>query len=86
LLDWRVAILPVWAGRRRAVITGFLMGAVVGGAAVWFYGTQMRQYLDDKTRTARSRAADTLQAAAETLQSAKDTVEGGLGGKERRAG
>ena len=65
----------------------FILGAIIGGAAVWLYGDQMRtylNYLDDKTRQARSKAADTLQAAAEGLQSAKGTLEGGIG--SRRAG
>ena len=43
----------------------------------------MKAYLDDKTRSARTRAADTLQSASEGLQGAKETLEGGLG-KERR--
>jgi hypothetical protein len=63
-----------------------ILGAIIGGAAVWLYGDQMRTYLtylDDKTREARSKAADTLQAAAEGLQSAKTTVEGGLSGGRR---
>ena len=68
------------------MIGSFLMGIIMGGAAVYFYGPQMRQYLDEKTRTARSRAADTLQSAAEGLQSAKDTIEGGVSGQKRRAG
>ena len=68
------------------MIGTFLMGIIMGGAAVYFYGPQIREYLDDKTRTARTRAADTLQSAAEGLQSAKESVEGGLGGQKRRAG
>jgi hypothetical protein len=66
------------------VIGSFIFGALIGGAAVWFYRDQLREYLDEKTRTARTRAADTLQSASDSLQSAKETLEGGLGGKERR--
>jgi hypothetical protein len=66
------------------VIGSFLMGVIMGGAAVWFYGPQIRQFVDDKTQTARNRAVDTLQAASEGLQTAKETLEGGLSGKERR--
>ena len=68
------------------MIGGFLMGVILGGAAVYFYGPQIREFLDEKTRTARSRAADTLQSASESLQSAKESVEGGLSGQKRRAG
>ena len=64
----------------------FLMGIIMGGAAVYFYGPQIREFLDEKTKTARTRAADTLQAASEGLQSAKDTIEGGVSGQKRRAG
>jgi len=66
------------------VIRSFLFGALIGGAAVWIYRDQLREYVDDKTKVARSRAADTLQSAAEGLQSAKETLEGGLAGRERR--
>ncbi|HEY7650420.1 MAG TPA: hypothetical protein VID04_15600 [Methylomirabilota bacterium] len=68
------------------MIGSFLMGVIMGGAAVYFYGPQIREYLDEKTKTARTKAADTLQAASEGLQAAKETVEGGLGGQKRRAG
>lgn len=68
------------------MIGSFIVGAIMGGAAVWLYGREIREYVEDRTRGARDKAADTLQAAAEGLQSAKEKVEGGLGGKERRAG
>jgi hypothetical protein len=64
----------------------FMLGLIMGGAAVWFYGREIGGYVDDKTRAARGKAADTLQAAAEGLQSAKETIQGGIAGKERRAG
>jgi hypothetical protein len=66
------------------VIGSFLFGALIGGATVWFYRDRLREFVDDKTQVARSRAADTLQSAAEGLQSAKETLEGGLAGRERR--
>jgi hypothetical protein len=66
------------------VIGTFIFGALIGGATVWLYGDRLREYFDDKTQVARSRAADTLQSAAEGLQNAKETLEGGLAGKERR--
>jgi hypothetical protein len=66
------------------VIRSFLFGALIGGTAVWVYRDRLREYVDDKTKVARSRAADTLQSAAEGLQSAKETLEGGLSGREHR--
>lgn len=77
------------------MIGSFLLGAIVGGAAMWYYGPQVRRYVDDTSRSVRTRAADTLQSAAETLQSARQTMEPGsatgtsgagmTGGPERRA-
>lgn len=77
------------------MIGSFILGAIVGGAAVWYYGPQVRTYVDETSRSVRSRAADTLQTAAETLQSARQAVEPGgsrgatgtagmAGGTERR--
>ena len=65
------------------MIGSFILGALTGGAIVWFYGRDIREYVDDKTSTVRTRAADTLQSAAEGLQSAKDKIETGLGGSRR---
>lgn len=62
------------------MIGAFVLGAVVGGTVVWYYGPQVRTYVDETSRSMRSRAADTLQSAAETLQSAKQAVEPGSGG------
>ena len=47
---------------------GFLIGAIAGGAAMWVYGDQIRGYLDTKTRTARTKAADGLKTVAHTLE------------------
>jgi hypothetical protein len=65
------------------MIGSFIVGALTGGAIVWFYGRDIRRFMDDKTSTVRTRAADTLQSAAEGLQSAKDKIEAGLGGQRR---
>jgi hypothetical protein len=56
------------------VIGSFVIGAIVGGAAMYFYGGQIRDYVDQTTRGAREKAADTLHAAAGGLQSATDTA------------
>lgn len=53
---------------------GFVLGAIVGGAAMYFYGERIRDYADQTTRGARDRAADTLHAAADSLQAATDTA------------
>lgn len=68
--------------KEATVIGSFVLGAIVGGAAVWLYGPQIRAFVEDRTRTARGRAAGTLQAASEGLQAAKEKLEGerGIGG------
>ncbi|MGH7391087.1 MAG: hypothetical protein ACREM3_16760 [Candidatus Rokuibacteriota bacterium] len=57
------------------MIASFVIGAIVGGAALWYYGPRLKDHVDETSRTVRSRTADTLQTAAETLQSAKQAVE-----------
>ncbi len=70
------------------MIGSFLLGAIAGGAAMWIYGDRIRAFLDDKTRAARTRAADTLQAASAGLRTASEKIESGFAGGEgqRRGG
>lgn len=60
------------------MLSRFLLGAVVGGIAVWVWGEEIRRFADTKTRGARVAAADTLQSvqstAEEMFDSAKDQV------------
>jgi hypothetical protein len=53
----------------------FILGVIVGAAAVWLYGRDIIDYVDDKTKIARTKAADTLHSAAETLQGNRETVD-----------
>lgn len=57
---------------------GFILGAIAGGVAMWLYGDQIREYVDDMTSGVRERAAAGLEGAADRLQNAAQTVEGGL--------
>jgi hypothetical protein len=57
------------------VIGSFVLGAIMGGAAMWFYGREIRDYVGTATRDARTKAADTLHSAAEGLQAAKERAE-----------
>ena len=73
-----------WAARREAskeatVIGGFIIGVIAGGVAMWQYGDQIREFVNDKTKTVRHKAADGLMAVAET-------VEGGLRTMSQSAG
>jgi hypothetical protein len=65
------------------VIKSFLLGAIAGGAAMWFYGEQIRELVDDATSGVRTRAADQMHTVADTLQSVADTVDQGLTGTQR---
>jgi gas vesicle protein len=49
---------------------GLLVGAVIGGAAVWFWRDRLAEKLDEKTRTLRVKAADTL----ETMEKQTDVL------------
>jgi hypothetical protein len=56
----------------------FLLGAVAGGFAVWYWGDQLRELAANRTRNVRKGAADTLQAvdttAGNVLDLAKEQV------------
>jgi hypothetical protein len=67
------------------VIKSFLLGAIAGGAAMWFYGEQIREVVDDATCGVRTRAAEQMHTVADTLQSVADTVDQGLTGTQQRA-
>ena len=67
------------------MIKSFLIGAIAGGAAVWLYGDQLREYVDDVTSDLRGQAAAGLEGAAERLQSVAETVEEGLSKAAQRA-
>jgi hypothetical protein len=62
------------------VIKSFIMGAIAGAAAMWFYGDQIREAVDDATSGVRTRAADSMHNVADTLQSVAHTVDQGLTG------
>jgi hypothetical protein len=68
------------------VIKSFLTGVIAGSVAVWMFGDQIRDYVDDVTHDLRGQAAAGLEGAAERLQSVADTVEEGLAGSQQRAG
>jgi hypothetical protein len=65
-------------GKENAMLSRFLLGAVVGGIAVYVWGDEIRRFADTRTRTVRYAAADTLQAVQSTaegmLDAAKDQV------------
>ena len=62
------------------MIKSFVLGAIAGGTIVWFWGREIRQFVDEQTAGIREAAAGKLQTAADSLQAAKNTIESGLGG------
>ena len=60
------------------MLSRFLLGAIVGGVAVYVWGDEIRRFANTKGRTARLVAADTLKSVQSTAEdifdSAKDQV------------
>jgi len=57
------------------MISRFLLGAIVGGIAVWVWGEEIRRFATDRTRNARFAAADTLQSMQSTAEGLLDTAK-----------
>ena len=60
----------------------FLLGALTGAFAMWYWGDDIREYLESRTRDVRGRAVDTLQSvetkAGEVLDRTKEQVSSTL--------
>jgi hypothetical protein len=60
----------------------FLLGAVAGALAMWYWGDDVRDYIDRKTRDVRGRAVEKLQTveekAGDVLDRAKEQVSSTL--------
>jgi hypothetical protein len=56
----------------------FMLGALAGALAMWYWGDDIRDYIESRTRDVRGRAVDTLQSvedkAGEVLDRAKEQV------------
>ena len=69
------------------MVKSFILGAIAGGTIIWFWGREIRHFVDEQTEGIRQTTADKLQsaadgfqAAADGLQSVKETIATGLGG------
>jgi gas vesicle protein len=51
--------------RTSRVVLGALVGAVVGAVVVWRWGRQIEEYVEEKTRGVRTKAAAGLRAVEE---------------------
>ena len=48
----------------------FVLGAMIGAAAVWLWGRNIEDRIREKTRAIRTKAADGIQAVEETIRPA----------------
>ena len=44
----------------------FVLGAIMGAAVVWLWGRQMEEYVKEKTRGVRTKAAEGVRTVEET--------------------
>jgi len=44
----------------------FVLGALMGAAVVWLWGREMEEYVEEKTRGVRTKAAEGVRAVEET--------------------
>lgn len=49
-----------------------VLGAIVGAAVVWLWGRQIEAYVEEKTRGARTKAAEGVRAVEETAEKVLD--------------
>jgi hypothetical protein len=47
---------------------GFVLGALTGGLAIWYWGDQIREFATSNMSGARKRAADALSSLTETAE------------------
>ena len=44
----------------------FVLGAIMGAAVVWLWGREMEEYVQERTRGVRTKAAENIRAVEET--------------------
>jgi hypothetical protein len=44
----------------------FVLGALMGAAVVWLWGQEMEEYVQERTRGVRTKAAESVRAVEET--------------------
>lgn len=50
----------------------FVLGAIIGAAVVWLWGRQMEEYVNEKTRGVRTKAAEGVRAVEEKAEQVLD--------------
>ena len=56
-------------------MVGFVLGALTGGLAAWYWQDPIRVYADRKTRGVRNGAADTLRAVEKRAEDVLDRTK-----------
>ena len=56
----------------------FVLGAIMGAAVVWLWGRQMEEYVKEKTRGVRTKAAEGVRTVEETTGKVLDRGEDAL--------
>jgi hypothetical protein len=56
----------------------FVLGAIMGAAAVWLWGREMEAYVAERTRGVRTKAAEGVRAVEETAEKVLDRGEHAL--------
>ena len=51
---------------------GFVLGAIMGAAVVWLWGREMEEYVGERTRRVRTKAADGVRVVEETAGAVLD--------------
>ncbi|HEV2055784.1 MAG TPA: hypothetical protein VGV06_11510 [Methylomirabilota bacterium] len=50
----------------------FVLGAIMGAAVVWLWGREMEEYVEEKTRGVRTKAAEGVRAVEEKAEKVLD--------------
>jgi hypothetical protein len=54
---------------------GFIVGAIAGGLAVWYWGGEIREFAASRTQGVRRGAADTLKSVEKTAEGVLDRTK-----------
>jgi hypothetical protein len=50
----------------------FVLGSIMGAAVVWLWGREIEEYVEERTRRVRTRAADGVRAVEATAETVLD--------------
>ena len=50
----------------------FVLGSIMGAAVVWLWGREIQEYVEERTRQVRTRAADGVRAVETTAETVLD--------------